>query len=124
MSFLEEIEERSLAAYRSKGLKARPYMFIPLDGACCAIGAIIHNDTRYDVAKTSFCVVSDVAKTIGLEYDDLVQFTLGFDMALDSCREAFDHELSDRWFASGYAVGHRLIAEGLCAEPYPRRRKP
>lgn len=121
MSFLEEIEERSLAAYRSKGLKARPYGFIPYGGACCAIGAIMHGDQRYDDVKTCF---NDVAEAMGLQYGELTQFTLGFDIALDSCREASDHELSDRWFASGYAVGQRLITEGLCAEFYPRHRKP
>lgn len=40
MSWLDGIEERVVAAYREHGLRALPGHMTPVDGCCCALGAL------------------------------------------------------------------------------------
>jgi hypothetical protein len=72
-NWLDNIEERIVDAYKTKGLRVRQHTFASTDGDCCGLAAL------YGADKDGDTWIERWAKLAGTDNDGIWSFIRGFD---------------------------------------------
>jgi hypothetical protein len=98
VSWLENIEQRVVEAYKKTGLKPAALYYPAADGCACALGALF-------VDAPAECM-SDLASHLGTSDNEVCDYAIGFDQAIQG-RPEYDVRLSRGLNPKAYQAGRR-----------------
>lgn len=110
---IENIEQRVVEAYKATGLKAAPYTMVPIDGACCGLGALKAQVGRHYTAEDN-PGPGDAADLFGGDRANAWAFAQGFDFGL-TFDEEYDRapESVSEAYMAGFRAARAVIEAGL-----------
>ena len=108
-NWLDGIEDRVVEAFRARGLKAVFGAFLPMNGKCCALGALFHDEFA-KVDNGQYTVVVQAAT--GATQMEVWDFIYGFDKYIRGIEDTRQSPERD----AARSIVARLNAEGLVAQ--------
>lgn len=106
---LDQLPERIVGAYKGKGLRARPYSFVPSGGCCCGLGALLAGEHPLDSSMGFY----EIGNLLGWDQEAVYKFTLGFDVGLTELPRKPQPTFDNLWTETGYRTALRVVEEGL-----------